>query len=189
MPKPKLTVKERLMSKVRVNPETGCWEWTAYCMPNGYGKVRIDTIGLLAHRAMYEASGLEIPLGLELDHTCRVRHCINPEHLEPVTHLENMRRGNSPSSAQREQTHCRQGHPLSGENLYVHDGHRSCRMCRRIRNRGRTRFTLPSGTRVRRAINRVVVAVDVSEERGPTADVVPEVNRLPILPPVVLGEP
>ena len=65
-----------------------CWVWTAFRMPNGYGQFDKQ----YAHRWAYEHLRGEIPEGLELDHLCRVRHCVNPWHLEPVTHAENHRR-------------------------------------------------------------------------------------------------
>jgi hypothetical protein len=84
----------------------------------------------MAHRWAYEYSIGPIPEHLELDHLCRSRNCVNPEHLEAVTHLENMGRG---ISHQKAKTHCPKGHPYSGENLYVapSNGKRYCRECTR----------------------------------------------------------
>lgn len=86
------------------------------------------------HRAAYEVLVGPVPEGLELDHLCRVRHCYNPSHLEPVTRLENMRRTmkNGPD-------HCPQGHEYTPENSYVHArGDRQCRACNRDRARRRS---------------------------------------------------
>jgi len=119
-----------LMAKVEINQETKCWIWRGYIEKNGYGKVTVDTRRDWAHRHMYRLIVGEIPVGLELDHTCRNTYCINPAHLEPVTHAENMRR--APYSActiHGVKTHCPQGHPYSGDNLIVWGGFRYCRTC------------------------------------------------------------
>jgi hypothetical protein len=97
-----------------------------------------------AHRVAYEALIGPIPDGLQLDHLCRNRACVNPLHTEPVTQIENIRRGEAgvPSgSQQRAKTHCPQGHPYSQGNTYIRkNGHRMCRTCnaaaqRRLRRR------------------------------------------------------
>ncbi len=71
----------------------GCWRWTGSVTPQGYGMFAFSDEGKRAHRVMYELLVGPIPEGLTLDHLCRVRHCVNPEHLEPVTLAENVRRG------------------------------------------------------------------------------------------------
>ncbi|WP_414630996.1 HNH endonuclease signature motif containing protein [Alcanivorax jadensis] len=83
-----------------------------------------------AHRFSYETFESPIPEGMQLDHLCRVRNCVNPRHLEPVTNRENVRRG---FAARPAQTHCRSGgHELTEENIYLNPrGHRECRICRR----------------------------------------------------------
>jgi hypothetical protein len=81
----------------------------------------------MAHRASYQAFRGEIPDGLVIDHKCKVRCCVNPDHLEPVTYKENNRR--SPRSINLK-THCIKGHPLSGDNEVYYGGQRSCRICR-----------------------------------------------------------
>ena len=93
---------------------------------------------IYVHRAMFEAHKGPVPDGLCLDHLCRVRNCANPEHLEPVTNKENLRRGLGPPN--RKVTHCKQGHPLSGDNLYLcwrKAGYftRACRACGRAATR------------------------------------------------------
>ena len=125
--------KKRFFDKVVVDPETGCWNWTACRMRNGYGRFKLDGKMHSAHRVCYELIKGKIPEGRELDHTCRNRACVRPDHLEAVTHQENMRRG---VSANRAKTHCPQGHRLSGDNLYVDPvGKRHCRTCRAERDR------------------------------------------------------
>jgi hypothetical protein len=80
----------------------------------------------------------EPPPGTEVDHLCRNRHCVNPEHLEAVPHRTNVLRGAAPTARNATKTHCPQGHPLEGENLYRYrDGRRQCRTCRTAHNRAR----------------------------------------------------
>lgn len=71
----------------------GCWIWGRFTLPNGYGQLTVKGKRTLAHRYMYEKHVGPIPDGLVIDHLCRVRNCVNPDHLEPVTHTENQRRG------------------------------------------------------------------------------------------------
>lgn len=73
--------------------ENGCWIWNAKARRGGYGLIGIDGKSYRAHRWMYEQLVGPIPEGLQIDHLCRVRECVNPAHLEPVTHAENGRRG------------------------------------------------------------------------------------------------
>lgn len=104
----------------------GCLIWTGRVGPDGYGRCGHKS----AHRRVYEALVGPIPAGLELDHLCRTRLCVEPTHLEPVTHAENIRR------RYRLQTHCVNGHEFNGVNTYMRPtGHRDCREC--IRRRAR----------------------------------------------------
>lgn len=106
----------------------GCWLWTGARSSNGYGAVSIGGRVVGAHRAVYELLAGPIPAGLQLDHLCRVRRCVNPAHLEPVTARENQLRG-----VHGLKTHCPAGHPYDEENTYIHPGRgvRDCRLCRR----------------------------------------------------------
>ncbi len=108
--------------------DDGCWEWTGTRQTNGYGAFGVDGQTLRAHRWAYEHFVGPIPVGLQIDHLCRNRACVNPDHLEPVTSGENTRR------AMR--THCVNGHEFTPDNTYVPaDGKRYCRECRRRRVR------------------------------------------------------
>lgn len=113
-----------------------CWLWKAGRLPLGYGRF-YHPGGTLAHRFSYELACGPIPDGLSIDHLCRIRHCVNPAHLEPVTAMENNHRGESPSAANLRKTACANGHPFTDENTYVYCDamgrrRRSCRECNRL---------------------------------------------------------
>lgn len=109
-----------------------CWPWLGRIGTNGYGIMSKDGRPMLVHRLMYELLTMEaIPPGLQIDHLCRNRECVNPAHLETVTARENQLRGESFSGVNARKTHCPKGHPYSGENLYVSPkGYRTCIVCR-----------------------------------------------------------
>lgn len=112
--------------------ENGCWEWSGAHFHNGYGRARYHGRDTVAHVIAWELTNGPVPQGLELDHECRNRGCINPAHLEPVTHQVNQMRGTSFVRENAEKTECLKGHPLSGENLFIrNDGRRRCRTCER----------------------------------------------------------
>lgn len=122
---------ERFWSKVDFGGV--CWEWTA-AKTNGYGRFGVDGKVVLAHRWAWEHLIGPIPRGLELDHLCRNPPCVNPDHMQPVTHTENVQRGAGGWNT-GSQTQCPQGHPYSGDNLMVSGGHRYCRTCHRAAGR------------------------------------------------------
>ena len=105
--------------------DTDCIEWHLQLDACGYGRIRRNGKSLAAHRWAYEQAKGPIPEGLEIDHLCRNRACVNPDHLEAVTHAENNRR------AAAARTTCRQGHEWTPENTYVWNGTRFCRACNR----------------------------------------------------------
>lgn len=120
-----------LASKIELVPESGCWIWVASCHPDGYGKVYYDKKTCYAHRVVYALLRHPIQENLQIDHLCRVRCCVNPNHLEPVTAEVNRLRGYSMSVLNSRKTSCSQGHPLFGENLIVLPKERKCRACTR----------------------------------------------------------
>jgi hypothetical protein len=129
------TPEERFWEKVDKNGPlwegTPCWVWTA-STTHGYGQFKTkDRRSMhLTHRWAYQTLVGPIPPKTELDHLCRNRLCLNPAHLEPVTHLENIRRGHGHGS----ETHCPQGHPYIPSNMYISSGRRRCRTCVNKRN-------------------------------------------------------
>ena len=122
---------ERFWSKVEKT--NSCWFWKGP-LHSGYGKLGSNNMGVLAHRFSYELLIGPIPKGLEIDHLCRNKSCVNPEHLEPVTHRENTRRGNT-GAHNAMKTHCKHGHEFSKENtVYQTCGSNLMRRCRTCRN-------------------------------------------------------
>lgn len=115
----------------RVDKTDSCWVWRGQLNNQGYGQFSIKKRHKLAHRLSYEWTIGPIPEGLELDHLCRNTKCVNPAHLEPVTHAENMRRGNQ-GKYLRDRTHCIHGHAFDEANTYIlpRNGSRVCRKCR-----------------------------------------------------------
>jgi len=129
-------VKERDILKrfwKKVKKTEGCWEWTAYIRRDGYGQwgTRYMKLApLVAHRVSYCLLIGPIREGMTIDHLCRNRKCVNPEHLEMVTQRENILRGVGLSAMNARKTHCPKGHPLSGDNLASHRlPVRVCRTC------------------------------------------------------------
>lgn len=126
---------ERLKFHSQLNPETGCIIWTG-ALSRGYGYVGDRGKVRSAHIIAYELVKGQIPKGLELDHLCRVRRCINPDHLEPVTRQTNILRGIGPlvtKAKYKAMTHCKRGHEFTPENTYrTKNGRRQCRACHRL---------------------------------------------------------
>ena len=128
----KVDVAERFWAKVDRDQPDECWSWKAGKFSDGYGAFYLEGRTTKAHRVSYELSKGSVPEGLHLDHLCRNKACVNPDHLDPVTCGENLRRGDGFNGHQSRQTHCKRGHPLSGANLIQYkDGHRRCRTCER----------------------------------------------------------
>ncbi|MBM4489703.1 HNH endonuclease [Rhodococcus hoagii] len=131
---------ERFSEKIQPLDD-GCVAWTGTTNGLGYGTIKLpDGSRIYAHRWSYEHHVGPIPNGLHLDHLCRNRGCVNPKHLEPVSIKENVLRGVGFSAVNARKTHCPQGHPYSGSNLYTNPttGSRVCVACRRKRDAART---------------------------------------------------
>lgn len=135
MPRMRMQVIDKLESKHIPEPNTGCWLWTDALDDDGYGSVMVDRKRLRAHRVSYEHHRGLIPEGLTLDHLCRTRSCINPDHLEAVSNRVNVLRGVGPCAQNARKAACPKGHPYDGPNLYAWEGQRYCRACHREAHR------------------------------------------------------
>lgn len=131
---------ERFVSKIDVSGSgSDCWLWTGCLTERGYGLFWLRG-NVRAHRFSYETFVGPIPDGLVIDHLCRTRACVNPDHLEPVTDRENVLRGTGPTAKNARALTCQNGHEFTIENTYTRPGYgdRQCRTCRR--EEGRRRF-------------------------------------------------
>lgn len=127
-----MTLGERFWSKVDKVVESPCWLWTSALGRGGYPLFWMgeNRRAARAHRLAYEDMVGPIPAGLTLDHLCRVRHCVNPAHLEPCTAGENAKRSpNAPYNVWGRATHCRRGHEFTAATTAIHHGRRECRAC------------------------------------------------------------
>ena len=136
-------LQERFEAQYITEPNSGCWLWVGAVDREGYGQIRDNYACKKAHRVSYELHKDKIPDGHQIDHLCRVTSCVNPDHLEIVTARENKRRGLQGVL----KTHCKRGHPLSGDNLLLWREQRLCRACR-------TEKWLKTPARQRRTSNR-----------------------------------
>jgi hypothetical protein len=128
-----MTVADRFWSKAREEDrgyETPCLVWQASSSA-GYGLFWLDGRHIGAHRVAVELTSGPIPAGLEPDHLCRVPLCVRPDHIELVTHRENVARSSSPMGVNARLTTCRRGHPFTG----TWRGRRTCRTCATERQR------------------------------------------------------
>lgn len=127
----------KILDRCIPEPNSGCWLWLGTLNAYGYGVLRYSHRGqAIAHRVAYEILRGPIQDGLSLDHLCRIRCCVNPRHLEPVTRGENVRRGENNNRAK---THCIHGHEFSKENTRMDFSigyrRRICRECARLDHR------------------------------------------------------
>lgn len=121
----------------RINVTSDCWLWTG-TKANGYGRTYWEGRTWPTHRLLYTLLVGPIPVGLNIDHLCRVTACCNPDHLEPVTQRENALRGTGEPARNAVKTHCPQGHEYTPENTMIEikptARKRSCRACNRPRS-------------------------------------------------------
>lgn len=119
---------ERFFAKV--GHAERCWLWNGACNPQGYALFWSEGKVKAAHRVAYEWFIGAIPKGLQLDHLCRVRHCVNPVHLEPVSNRENALRGEAPNIQRRREGVCKYGHSLADAYRDSRGRVRNCRTCK-----------------------------------------------------------
>jgi hypothetical protein len=127
-----IILEEKITSKFMPEPMSGCWIWIGAIGKGGYGNISYwkEKKTYRAHRLIYQILVGPIPQGLELDHLCRNRRCVNPAHLEPVTRLENLLRGQTVVAHNSTKNFCNKGHSLSGDNVRMHlKRFRTCRIC------------------------------------------------------------
>jgi len=155
------TLLNRILS--RIDASGDCWIWTGWNW-DGYGVIQINNKQTMAHRALYERLAGHIPDGFTLDHLCRNKLCVNPDHLEPVTLRENILRGYGPLAQHARQTHCVHGHEFTAENTQIRrGGYRACKACAKATHRERNnrylethgREWINSLRRARHAANKV----------------------------------
>lgn len=128
------TVRARLLGACEAD-QNGCWRWGKSLTRDGYGQISVRGRMKLAHRVSYELLVGPIAEHLVIDRLCRVRDCLNPEHMDPVTPIENTYRGLD-ARLWRHGTHCKRGHAFNDENTYFNaQGNAVCRPCQRIRQK------------------------------------------------------
>lgn len=122
----------------KMNITTDCWYWAGSHAKSGYGTLWDGEKNKRAHRVVYEALVGEIPQDLELDHLCKNKLCVNPEHLEAVTHAENMNRVDYSAIKRQVKTHCPKGHLLDRIRTHYGKTHKECGTCKKELNRIRS---------------------------------------------------
>lgn len=125
-----LLLAPRLWERFAADPERGCWLWQGAVRADGYGAIAVEGRTLRVHRVVWTILRGDIPDGMELDHLCRVRHCANPDHLEPVTHAVNQQRSLTRLGP------CKRDHPESAQ-VRTRTGARQCRACQNVTLRAR----------------------------------------------------
>lgn len=133
----------RIDKTVSIIQITGCWMWMGAMSVAGYGRIRWRGVWRAAHRVFYEMYKGPIPEGMQVDHVCKLPACVNPDHLDACSPVENNLRSSSPSARNAKKTACLRGHAFDAANTIItmsHVGnriHRACRECRRNNDRAR----------------------------------------------------
>lgn len=135
----------RFWSKVQIGTPDECWLWLAPKDKDGYARIRIKSKLIYVHRISYKLLVGPIPDGLTIDHLCRNRACVNPKHLESVTHRTNVLRGFNPTAINARKTHCIHGHEFTPANTYLKGTARYCRACHNLRAVKKRREKNPLG--------------------------------------------
>ena len=159
---PSKQIEERFWAKVDKVDGDGCWVWTG-ALREGYGEAWFNGKLVQAHRVAFELLIGPIPADREIDHLCRNRLCVNPAHLEVVTHQQNTLRGEGPTAQHARAIYCPKGHPYDLLNTYFRStGRRGCRACgiEREKQRKRIRHIL-----VGLVLNRLVCCAGAESER------------------------
>lgn len=153
-------LQQRIVSRMRIEDHgfsSPCWVSNRAKCRGGYTQfVYPGGRHTQTHRAAYELFVGDIPEGLVIDHLCRVPACCNPDHLEPVTHRTNMRRGTAPSAVTANTNRCKRGHELTADNTYrKRNGERNCLLCKRTASRNwyRAKAGIPADAPVRAYTN------------------------------------
>lgn len=129
---PKGIYKRKSLSKrfsEKVAKTNQCWNWNGFIGRNGYGTIQINKKPVLVHRLSYELYIGKIKRGLQIDHLCRNRRCVNPKHLEPVTAKINVLRGIGLAAINSRKSECKRGHKFNSKNTRLYNGQRICRIC------------------------------------------------------------
>lgn len=135
MGREKVDLDHKIQSLIEVDIATGCWIWRgSFLQKSGYGRIKVKGRDYVAHRFIYERYVEPVPKELQLDHLCRVRLCVNPQHLEPVTPYENQLRGSTFTKKFSESLTCSRGHEKIPENIFLRkDGRYRCKLCKRLK--------------------------------------------------------